>query len=171
MLKLVSNWLDTRGRLLLETNKKNTHRHDTVYDAVLAQYEVKITVQYIHTAKTQYRKFKTNIPRKRIARLQSQFPHSCFCEWFIYSHHLSAYSAVGKYVNRSWEYINRSQTHECGNWGRGCAIPFLGIHKWGFSCGAVYPLTDISFSFSTQAKSHVFQRSFLFSFFRKLQFS
>jgi hypothetical protein len=22
----------------------------------------------------------------------------------------------GKYVDRSWEYINRSQTHECGNW-------------------------------------------------------
>jgi hypothetical protein len=26
----------------------------------------------------------------------------------------SAYSAAGKYVDRSWEYINRSQTHECG---------------------------------------------------------
>jgi hypothetical protein len=22
-----------------------------------------------------------------------------------------------KYVDRTWEYINRSQTHECGNWG------------------------------------------------------
>jgi hypothetical protein len=22
-----------------------------------------------------------------------------------------------QYVDRSWEYINRSQTHECGNWG------------------------------------------------------
>jgi hypothetical protein len=21
------------------------------------------------------------------------------------------------YVDQSWEYINRSQTHECGNWG------------------------------------------------------
>jgi|688.fasta_scaffold416216_1 hypothetical protein len=30
--------------------------------------------------------------------------------------HRSAYSAAGKYVIRSWEYINRSQTHECGNW-------------------------------------------------------
>jgi hypothetical protein len=28
-----------------------------------------------------------------------------------------------KYVDRSWEYINRSQTHECGNWGWGRAIP------------------------------------------------
>jgi hypothetical protein len=27
-----------------------------------------------------------------------------------------AYSAEEKYVDRSWEYINSSQTHECGNW-------------------------------------------------------
>jgi hypothetical protein len=32
------------------------------------------------------------------------------------------------------EYINRSQTHECGNWGRDRLIPFLGIHKWDFRC-------------------------------------
>ncbi len=35
-------------------------------------------------AKTQYPKFETNIPRKGIARPQSQFPHSCVCEHFIY---------------------------------------------------------------------------------------
>jgi hypothetical protein len=34
----------------------------------------------------------------------------------LYSHNRSAYSAAGKYVDRSWEYINCSQTHECGNW-------------------------------------------------------
>ncbi len=27
-----------------------------------------------------------------------------------------AYSAAGKYVDRCWEYINSSQTLECGNW-------------------------------------------------------
>jgi hypothetical protein len=36
------------------------------------------------TAKNQYRKFETNIPRKGIARPQSQFPHSSVCERFIY---------------------------------------------------------------------------------------
>jgi hypothetical protein len=36
------------------------------------------------TAKTQYLKFETNIPRKETARLQSQFLHSCFRERFIY---------------------------------------------------------------------------------------
>ncbi len=34
-----------------------------------------------------------------------------------------------KYVDWSWEYINRSKTHECGNWGRGRAIPRKGIYK------------------------------------------
>ncbi len=48
----------------------------------------------------------------------------------------SAYSDAGKYVDRSREYLNRSQTHECGNWDGGGAIPFLGIHKWDFRCSA-----------------------------------
>ncbi len=34
-----------------------------------------------------------------------------------------------KYVDWSWEYINRSKTHECGNWGWGRAIPRKGIYK------------------------------------------
>jgi hypothetical protein len=49
----------------------------------------------------QYQKVETNIPRKGIARPQSQFPHSCVGERFIYSHDRSAYSAAGKYVDRS----------------------------------------------------------------------
>jgi hypothetical protein len=84
-----------------------------------------------HTAMTQYRRFERNIHRKRI----SQFPHSCVSERFIYSHR-SGYSATGKYVDRSWEYINRLQTHECGNWERVRAIPFLGIYKCDFRCSA-----------------------------------
>ncbi len=36
-----------------------------------------------HTAKTQYRKFETNISRKGIAWPESQFPHSCVCGRFI----------------------------------------------------------------------------------------
>ncbi len=43
------------------------------------------------------------IPRKGIARPQSQFPHSCVQELSIYSH-------------RSEEYINRSQKHGSRNW-------------------------------------------------------
>ncbi len=39
-----------------------------------------------------------------------------------------------KYVDRSWEYISRSQTHECGNWGWGRAIPRKGIYKRNCRC-------------------------------------
>jgi len=42
-----------------------------------------------------------------------------------------------KYVDRSWEYINRSQTHECGSWDWGRANPRKGIPKWDFCCSAV----------------------------------
>ncbi len=49
-----------------------------------------------YTAKTQYQKLETNIPRKGTARLQYQFLHPCFCERFIYLHNQSAYSAAGK---------------------------------------------------------------------------
>jgi hypothetical protein len=64
----------------------------------------------------------------------SQFLHSYICEIFIYFQDWSVYFAAAKYVDRSWEYINRSQTHECGNrdWGR--TIPRKGIHKWDIPC-------------------------------------
>ncbi len=38
-------------------------------------------------------------------------------------------SRIGR---RSGGYINRSQTHECGNWDCGRAIPFLGIFVSNF---------------------------------------
>jgi hypothetical protein len=81
---------------------------------------------YIHTLPiTQYRKFETNIPRKGIARPQSQFPHSCVCERFIYSHDRSAYSAAGYICGPILEYINCLLTHECGNWIGTEAMQFL----------------------------------------------
>jgi hypothetical protein len=49
----------------------------------------------LHTAKTKYRNVETNISRKGISGSQSQFPHSCVCERFIYSHDRSAYFAGG----------------------------------------------------------------------------
>jgi hypothetical protein len=44
----------------------------------------------IVTAKNQYRKLETNIPRKGIAWPQPQLPHSCVCERFIYIYYRSA---------------------------------------------------------------------------------
>jgi hypothetical protein len=52
-------------------------------------------VPWNSTAKTKYRKLETNIPRKGISGFQSQFPYSCVCERFIYSHDRFAYSAEG----------------------------------------------------------------------------
>jgi hypothetical protein len=46
----------------------------------------------------------------------SQFLHSYICERFIYFQDRSVYFAAAKSVDRSWEYIIRPQTHECGNW-------------------------------------------------------
>jgi hypothetical protein len=45
---------------------------------------------------------------------------------FIYSHDRSDYFVV-------WEYINRSQIHECRNWVRGHAVSFPGIFVSNFS--------------------------------------
>jgi hypothetical protein len=106
--------------------------------------ETQLNTLMVCTAKTQYQKFKTNIPRKGIARPQSQFPHSCVCERFIYSQDRSAYIVAGKYVDRSWEYIHRSQTRKCGNWDRGRAIPFLGIHKRDSRCSVRTAMPVIS---------------------------
>ncbi len=41
------------------------------------------------------------------------------------------------YVDHSWEYINRSQIHECRHWDWGRAIPFPGIHKLYFRYSVV----------------------------------
>jgi hypothetical protein len=60
---------------------------------------------------------QSNIPRNETAVLHSQFPHSCFCKRFIFSH-------------------NRSQIHECGNWERSRAVSFRGIHKSDLLCNA-----------------------------------
>ncbi len=48
------------------------------------------------TAKSQDRKFETNVPKKGIARPQSQFSHSCVCERFIYSQDWSTYFPVAE---------------------------------------------------------------------------
>ncbi len=56
-------------------------------------------------------------------------PISTFkCLWVIYIFPGSVFVfPEGEKEGRSWEYINRSQAHECGNWDCVRAIPYLGI--------------------------------------------
>ncbi len=64
--------------------------------------------------------------RKGIARPQSKFPHTCVCERFIYSQDRSTYFPAAEYADRSWEYINRSQTRELAcMWVRICKAILL----------------------------------------------
>ncbi len=89
--------------------------------------QVKGYITQACTAKTKYRNFETNIPRKGISGSHSQI--STFMpQWVFYIFPRSVcLFCWRKYVDQSWAYINRSQTLECGNWGWGRAIPRKGI--------------------------------------------
>ncbi len=50
---------------------------------------------------------------------------------------------TGAYCAASFQYTNRAQKiHECGNWERGRAVSFLGIHKSDLVCSA--PCYEVS---------------------------
>ncbi len=59
------------------------------------------------------------------------------------------------YVDRSREYINCSQTHECGNWDWGRAIPRKGIHKWDFPCIVGSSMPEPITTFSSRIKCSI----------------
>ncbi len=82
-------------------------------------------------------KFHLCIPFRGIVRPQSQFPHSCVCERFIYTQDQSTYIPAAEYSNLSWKYLNLSQIYECRNWETEhyysvleTTVSFLGIQKW-----------------------------------------
>ncbi len=92
------------------------------------------------TEKNQYRKFKTNILRKEFHGHCPNFHiHVSVSDLYEYIPTIDLPILMQEilYVDRSWEYINRSQTHESGNWDWGRAIPRNGIHKGGFRCSVV----------------------------------
>ncbi len=87
----------------------------------------------LYTAKKNTKITKQIFPEKEYRGLRPNF--KIMRLWVIYilarSVHLFCWK---KYVDRSWDYINRSQTHKSGNWGWGRAIPRKGIYKWDFRC-------------------------------------
>ncbi len=82
-----------------------------------------------------FQEMKLLFPKQNFNLLSpSSYTHISVRDLYTYFQDQSAYSAAWKYVDRSWEYINRSQTHEFGNWIWGRAIPTKWIHKWDFPC-------------------------------------
>ena len=75
---------------------------------------------------TLQRQFRLNIPFLGIARPQPQL-------WAIYIFPRSVHIfPLAEKADPSWEYIIRSQTHECGHWDLYPNIPFLGIFVSNF---------------------------------------
>jgi hypothetical protein len=71
---------------------------------------------------------KQIFPEKELRGFSSNFHiHVSVSDLYVYSYDRSAYSVEGKSVDRSWQYINCSQTHECGNWvgTKAAQFPFL----------------------------------------------
>ncbi len=87
-------------------------------------------------AKILHRKFETYIPRKGTATVIVPIPTFMFlCVIYIFPRSVYIFCCrkiggpiVGIYC------ISRPQTHDCGNWDWGRAVPFLGIHKSKFLC-------------------------------------
>ncbi len=60
-----------------------------------------------------------------------------------------------KVCGPTWEDINSSQTHECGNCDWGCAIPRKGIHKSDFRCSVLVQYIVFTRSYIiTQMEAH-----------------
>jgi hypothetical protein len=100
------------------------------------------TSVYSYTAKTQYRKFETNIfPEKELSGFSPNFQIHVF-ESHLYIPTIGLPILLQENM-WSWENINRSETHECGNWDCGRTIPFLGIQY--INGIAVYLITRTDF--------------------------
>ncbi len=80
---------------------------------------------------------KQIFPEKEYRGLSPNFQiHVSVSELYIPTMELPFLLEEIQYVDGSWDFINRSQTHECRNWGWGHAIPRKGIYKRNFLCSA-----------------------------------
>ncbi len=118
------------------TYPRATHTQLHVQPNIPLPLTASISLCYTH-CKDKIPKFRNKYSQKRSTGVS--VPISKFmCLWVIYIFPGSVcLFCWRKFVDRSsWDYINPSQTHECGNWGWGRAIPRKEIHKWDFRCSA-----------------------------------
>ncbi len=107
---------------------------------------------------------KQIIPEKELRGHRPDFHiHVSVCDLHIYVFPRSICLLwCRKYVDRSGEYINRSHTHECGNWAWGRAISRKVIYKWVYRCSVEsqkYKLGDIRKEWPhTQARQKIYQK-------------
>jgi hypothetical protein len=61
--------------------------------------------------------------------------HVCVSDLYIFPRSVCLFCCIA-FADRSWEYINRSQTVECRNWETGRPVSFLGIFVSNFRYSA-----------------------------------
>ncbi len=94
---------------------------------------LKWTFHALHTVESHSTKIWNKCSQKW--NCAASFPNPTFTYlWAIYIFPPSVHYFAEAKVDWSWEYINRSQIHECKNWEGGHAVSFLGIHKSNLVC-------------------------------------
>ncbi len=107
------------------------------------------------TAKTLNRKCESNISQKWNCTAPFPIPTSVnLLAIYIFTKAVCLFVLQQYRWTHLWEYINRSQIHECGIWERSRSVSFLGIYKsdllrsagWDCHCVIVYSIWDLGFS-------------------------
>ncbi len=124
--------------LSLPTEKRLWTRVTGLWSAAVRSYLRLSWTRALRTANTVYRKFETNIFAEM--KLEGLSPNSYIPVSVIdlHSHDWSAYSAAGKQVDRSWEYICISLTE---TWMRK-----LGLRLRSFFFGSTFLCSGVSFT-------------------------
>ncbi len=105
-------------------------------------------MEYITPARDEYYSYKHEDQNRTHLHRKNEVTNSvleiCICVllficlWaiYIFPRSVSLYILLQEHMwtDSGSARVNRSQTHECGNWEWGRAIPFLVIHKWDFHC-------------------------------------
>ncbi len=95
------------------------------------------------TAKTHYRKLEQKFPEKGLRGHSPNFYiHVSVSDLYIPPICLPILLQENRWTDPGNGYIDRSQTHECGNWDWGRAIPVLGAYKSKCLC-SVFAVSSV----------------------------